>query len=124
MLQTSANLVWFIALPLFSSALLLLAGKRANSWGHVLATTVSASTFTIGVIEFLAMQARPEGNRAVGQKLFTWISVGSFNVDASLLLDQLSICFVLLITGVGTLIHVYSISYMSHDLDRRRFFPI
>ena len=122
MLQTSANLVWFIALPLFSSALLLLAGKRANSWGHVLATTVSAATFTIGVIEFLAMQARPEENRAVGQKLFTWISVGSFNVDASLLLDQLSICFVLLITGVGTLIHVYSISYMSHDLDRRRFF--
>jgi NADH-quinone oxidoreductase subunit L len=87
MLQTSANLVWFIALPLFSSTLLLLAGKRANSWGHVLATTVSAATFTIGVIEFLAMQARPEENRAVGQKLFTWISVGSFNVDASLLLD-------------------------------------
>jgi NADH-quinone oxidoreductase subunit L len=56
------------------------------------------------------------------QKLFTWINVGSFNVDASLLLDQLSICFVLLITGVGTLIHIYSISYMSHDLDRRRFF--
>jgi NADH-quinone oxidoreductase subunit L len=56
------------------------------------------------------------------QKLFSWISVGSFNVDASLLLDQLSICFVLLITGVGTLIHIYSISYMSHDLDRRRFF--
>jgi NADH-quinone oxidoreductase subunit L len=48
--------------------------------------------------------------------------VGSFNVDASLLLDQLSICFVLLITGVGTLIHIYSISYMSHDHDRRRFF--
>jgi NADH-quinone oxidoreductase subunit L len=68
------------------------------------------------------MQARPEENRAVVQKLFTWISVGSFNVDASLLLDQLSICFVLLITGVGTLIHIYSISYMSHDLDRRRFF--
>jgi NADH-quinone oxidoreductase subunit L len=74
------------------------------------------------VIEFFAMQARPEENRAVVQKLFTWISVGSFNVDASLLLDQLSICFVLLITGVGTLIHIYSISYMSHDLDRRRFF--
>ena len=56
------------------------------------------------------------------QKLFNWISVGSFQVDAGLLLDQLSICFVLLITGVGTLIHVYSIAYMSHDLDRRRFF--
>lgn len=121
-LLTSANLVWLIALPLFSSAVLLLAGKRSNSWGHVLATTVSACTFTIGLIEFFAMQAREENARAVTQKLFTWISVGSFNVDASLLLDQLSICFVLLITSVGTLIHVYSIAYMSHDLDRRRFF--
>jgi NADH-quinone oxidoreductase subunit L len=65
---------------------------------------------------------RPEASRAVTQKLFTWISVGTFNVDAGLLLDQLSIAFVLLITGVGTLIHVYSIAYMSHDKDRRRFF--
>ena len=67
------------------------------------------------------MAADPE-ERAFSQKLFSWISVGTFNVDAGLLLDQLSICFVLLITGVGTLIHIYSISYMSHDPDRRRFF--
>ena len=119
---TSANLVWLIALPLFSSAILLLAGKRSNSWGHVMATIVSACTFTVGAVEFFAMQGRAEESRAVTQKLFTWISVGSFNVDASLLLDQLSICFVLLITSVGTLIHIYSIAYMSHDLDRRRFF--
>ena len=101
-MQTSENLLWLIALPLFSSAILLLAGKRANSWGHIMGTIVSASTFTIGIIEFFAMQSRSEENRAVTQKIFTWISVGSFNVDASLLLDQLSICFVLLITGVGT----------------------
>ena len=119
---TSANLVWLIALPLFSSAILLLAGKRSNSWGHVMATIVSACTFTVGAVEFFAMQGRAEESRAVTQKLFTWISVGSFKVDASLLLDQLSICFVLLITSVGTLIHIYSIAYMSHDLDRRRFF--
>ena len=122
MLQTSENLAWLIALPLFSSAILLLIGKRANSWGHVMAYIVSASTFTIGLVEFFAMQSRSAENRAVTQKLFTWISVGSLNVDAALLLDQLSICFVLLITGVGTLIHIYSIAYMSHDLDRRRFF--
>jgi len=121
-MQTSANLVWLITLPLFSSVILLLIGKRANSWGHVMATIVSASAFTIGVVEFFAMQSKAEENRAVTQNLFTWISVGSFNVNASLLLDQLSICFVLLITGVGTLIHIYSIAYMSHDLDRRRFF--
>jgi len=68
------------------------------------------------------MLSRSNEQRAVSQKLFSWISVGSFQVDAALMLDQLSICFVLLITGVGTLIHIYSIAYMSHDHDRRRFF--
>ena len=121
-MTTSNNLVWLIALPLFSSALLLLLGKRANKWGHLFATTVSASAFAIGAVEFFAMQGRDVLARPVTQKVFTWIAVGDFHVDASLLLDQLSICFVLLITGVGTLIHVYSIAYMSHDLDRRRFF--
>jgi NADH-quinone oxidoreductase subunit L len=68
------------------------------------------------------MRSRAPEERAVTQKLFSWISVGDLQVDASLLLDQLSIAFVLLITGVGTLIHIYSIAYMSHDRDRRRFF--
>ena len=120
--MTSSNLVYLIALPLFSSALLMLLGRKADKWGHIFATLISTSTFAIGAMEFLAMRDRPEESRAVTQKLFTWISVGSFNVDAGLLLDQLSIAFVLLITGVGTLIHVYSIAYMSHDRDRRRFF--
>ena len=120
--MTSENLVYLIALPLFSSALLMLLGRKADKWGHIFATLISASTFVIGVMEFFAMIDRPEASRAVTQKLFTWISVGTFNVDAGLLLDQLSIAFVLLITGVGTLIHVYSIAYMSHDKDRRRFF--
>ncbi len=120
--MTSENLVYLIALPLFSSALLMLLGRKADKWGHIFATLISASTFLIGAMEFFAMIDRPEASRAVTQKLFTWISVGTFNVDAGLLLDQLSIAFVLLITGVGTLIHVYSIAYMSHDKDRRRFF--
>ena len=120
--MTSENLVYLIALPLFSSALLMLLGRKADKWGHIFATLISASTFVIGAMEFFAMIDRPEASRAVTQKLFTWISVGTFNVDAGLLLDQLSIAFVLLITGVGTLIHVYSIAYMSHDKDRRRFF--
>ena len=120
--MTSENLVYLIALPLFSSALLMLLGRKADKWGHIFATLISASAFVIGAMEFFAMIDRPEASRAVTQKLFTWISVGTFNVDAGLLLDQLSIAFVLLITGVGTLIHVYSIAYMSHDKDRRRFF--
>jgi NADH-quinone oxidoreductase subunit L len=121
-MNTSANLVYLIALPLASSAFLMLLGRKADKWGHIFATLISASAFFVGVSEFIAMRGRPVEARAVTQKLFTWISVGDFQVDASLLLDQLSIAFVLLITGVGTLIHIYSIAYMSHDRDRRRFF--
>ena len=120
--MTSNLIVYLIAVPLFSSAILLLTGRKANKWGHLVGTLASAISFGIGAYLFTQMLAQPAEERAMTQKLFSWISVGSFNVDAALLLDQLSICFVLLITGVGTLIHIYSISYMSHDLDRRRFF--
>ena len=116
------GLVYLIALPLFGAALLLLAGRRADRWGHLLATALSGMSFILGAVQFYEMLGRSPENRAVSQKLFSWISVGSFNIDAGLLVDQLSICFVLLITGVGTLIHIYSIAYMDHDKDRRRFF--
>ena len=119
---TTNGLVYLIALPLFGALSLLLLGRRADKWGHLLATALSASSFGLGLLQLSQMLGRVTESRPVTQKLFSWISVGSFNVDASLLLDQLSICFVLLITGVGTLIHIYSISYMSHDHDRRRFF--
>ncbi|CAB4612514.1 unannotated protein [freshwater metagenome] len=121
-MTTSTSLVYLIALPLFGATILLLAGRRADKWGHLLATALSASSFGVGLYQLSQMLSRPTEQRAVGQKLFSWINVGTFNVDAGLLLDQLSICFVLLITGVGTLIHIYSISYMSHDENRRRFF--
>ena len=119
---TSNGLVFLIALPLFGALSLLLLGRLANKWGHILATLLSASSFAVGLLQLSQMLGRATADRPVTQKLFSWINVGSFNVDASLLLDQLSICFVLLITGVGTLIHIYSIAYMSHDHDRRRFF--
>ena len=115
-------IVLLIALPLFSAALLLLAGRKVDKWGHLFATLISLSTFVIGSMEFFAMKSRANGERVITQNLFEWINVGSFHVTAALLLDQLSICFVLLITGVGSLIHIYSISYMEHDHDRRRFF--
>ena len=121
-MATNNGLVYLIALPLFGALTLLLLGRKADKWGHLLATAMSAGSFAVGLVQLSEMLDREAELRPVTQKLFTWISVGSFNVDASLLLDQLSICFVLLITGVGTLIHIYSISYMSHDEDRRRFF--
>src|SRR5262249_53220811 len=80
------------------------------------------AAFVLGLVQFFALLGRDADDRAVGQHLFTWISVGGFQVDAGLLVDQLSMCFVLLVTGVGSLIHVYSIGYMEHDTDRWRFF--
>ena len=121
-MMTSNSLVYLIALPLAGSAILLLSGRRSDKWGHLLATALSASSFFVGLYQLSLMLGRSNGQRPISQKLFEWISVGTFNIDAGLMLDQLSICFVLLITGVGTLIHIYSISYMSHDPDRRRFF--
>jgi len=115
-------LVYLVALPLFSAFLLMLLGRIADKWGHLLATLVSASTFVIGSYEFFAMRSRSGEARSIHQHVIQWISVGSLKVDGALMLDQLSICFVLLITGVGTLIHIYSISYMEHDENRRRFF--
>ena len=119
---TSSLLVWLIALPALGATILLLAGRRSDKWGHLLATGLSGASFVVGVVELFKMLSRDGESRGVSQHLFTWINAGSFKVDAGLLLDQLSICFVLLITGVGTLIHVYSIAYMEHDHDRRRFF--
>lgn len=119
---TASSLVYLIGLPLFGAVFLLLIGRKADKWGHLFATVISAGSFLLGLLHFFAMSSRTTEDRAITQTLFTWIEVGTFKVDAALLLDQLSICFVLLISGVGTLIHIYSISYMAHDENRRRFF--
>ena len=115
--------IWLlIALPLLGAAILLLLGRRTNAWGHWVGVLMSAGSFAIAVSLFLAMRQESGGNRAFTQHLFQWISVGSFQVPFDLRIDQLSMVFVLLITGVGTLIHIYSVGYMSHDHERRRFF--
>jgi NADH-quinone oxidoreductase subunit L len=111
-----------IGLPLFGAAVLLLGGRRTNAWGHYLAVAMSGASFVLGVSLFTQMLGKEGEERAIHQHLFDWIAVGLFKVPFGLHLDQLSISFVLLITGVGTLIHIYSIGYMSHDENRRRFF--
>src|SRR5690242_4809391 len=68
------------------------------------------------------MLGKSADHRAMSQYLFSWIPVEGFQADVSFQLDQLSMTFVLLITGVGSLIHLYSIGYMEHDERRRRFF--
>ena len=117
------TLMWLLlALPLAGAVVLLLGGRRLDKAGPVLGTVMSGAAFVVGLLLFFAMLGRSPDQRAVGQTLFQWVPVAGLRVDAGLLLDQLSICFVLLITGVGTLIHLYSIGYMSHDVDKRRFF--
>ena len=70
----------------------------------------------------LALMERPAKERTVVQNVYDWVFVGSFQASFALQLDQLSMVFVLLITIVGALIHIYSLGYMSHDRDRRKFF--
>ena len=111
-----------IGLPLLGATLLLLGGRRTNAWGHLFAVLMSASSFFVGLYLALSMLGKPAEERALETHLFDWIAVGAFKVPFALHLDQLSIAFVLLITGVGTLIHIYSVGYMSHDPNRRKFF--
>jgi NADH-quinone oxidoreductase subunit L len=117
------HLTWLlVALPLAGAAILLFGGRRTDPWGHWLGTLAALGAFGVGVTLLADLLARPGDDRAIHQKLFTWIPVNQFQVDFGLQIDQLSISFVLLISGVGSLIHIYSIAYMAEDTDRRRFF--
>lgn len=111
-----------IAAPLLGAAVLLCGGRRLDKAGHWLGTLLAAVSFGIGAALFTDMLGRSADDRTLHQKLYTWILVDRFHADVAFQLDQLSMTFVLLITGVGTLIHVYSIGYMEHDDRRRRFF--
>lgn len=116
-------LLWLtIALPLAGAAILLLGGRATDRWGHLLACLTVLSSFVCGMALFVHLLGLPAQDRMVREVLFSWVPVGVLRVDFGLQLDALSVCFVLLITGVGTLIHVYSIGYLAHDPDRRRFF--
>jgi NADH-quinone oxidoreductase subunit L len=115
--------VWLtIALPLAGAAILLIGGRRTNGWGHLLGCAASLGAFVVGAVLLSDMLGRESEHRTIHESLFSWVPVAGLQVDFGLQLDQLSICFVLLITGVGSLIHIYSIGYMATDPDRRRFF--
>jgi len=117
---TLSALPLLLALPAFGAALLLLGGRRTDGWGPYLACATTGAAFVLGLVEFFTL--RGMSSRSVDQHLFSWIPVAGFKVDAGLLFDPLSATFVLLITGVGFLIHVYSLGYMEHDPRKRTFF--
>ena len=121
---TAATVVaWrIIGLPLIGAALLLIGGRLLDSWGHWLAVVLSFASFACGLTLFIQMVGRSAADRAQTASFYTWMSLPGIQTDLSLRLDPLSIVFVLLITGVGSLIHLYSVGYMAHDEKRRKFF--
>jgi NADH-quinone oxidoreductase subunit L len=117
------NLTWLlIALPLFGALVLLCGGKRTDPWGHILGCLTVLGSFVIGAVQFLTLLGKDSEERAYNQHLYDWLNTGNLQLGVGFQVDQLSICFVLLITFVGFLIHVYSVEYMAHDPRRRRFF--
>ena len=117
------SLAWLlVALPLLGAAVLLLGGRRTDRFGPALATGLSWASFAVGALIFIAMLGRSGGERAQSLHLFSWVPAGSFQVEAGMLVDPLSMAFVLLVTFVGSLILVYSLGYMAHDPEKRRFF--
>jgi NADH-quinone oxidoreductase subunit L len=111
-----------VALPLLGAAVLLFGGRATDRWGPLFAVAMSWAAFVVGFVVWISMLGRDGEARAQHLHLFNWVPAGSFKLDAGMLVDQLSVTFVLLVTFVGSLIHVYSLGYMEHDPDRRRFF--
>ncbi|GII30683.1 NADH-quinone oxidoreductase subunit L [Planotetraspora mira] len=108
-----------IALPLLGAAVLLLGGRRTDKFGHLLGVAMAVASFVVAALAFIQLLGFAPGERRRGVELYDLIP-GIAKVG--LLVDPLSISFCLLITFVGSLIHIYSIGYMAHDPARRRFF--
>ena len=118
------DLVWLIpALPLAGFLVLLVAGRRLGEplagW---LATLAAAGSFVATCIVFAGLLARDGDDRQFTQVLFEWIPSGSLRVEAGFFVDQLSITMALFVTGIGTLIHLYSVGYMHGDPKYSKFF--
>src|SRR5579862_5062881 len=111
-----------LAFPVFGAAVLLIGGRFTDKWGHLLGVLMSLASFVYGLIAFFAMLGKTGAARSQDLHVYSWIPVNGFQANIGILLDPLSISFVLLVTGVGSLILIYSIGYMAHDAERRRFF--
>jgi NADH-quinone oxidoreductase subunit L len=118
--------IWLaIAFPLAGVLLNGLFGRRlGRGFVSIVGPAVVALALLVGLFSALNLLAFPTDDRAVLVPLWDWITIGTFRVEMSLLADPLSILMVLVVTGVGFLIHVYSIGYMDHEDDRlyARFF--
>jgi NADH-quinone oxidoreductase subunit L len=118
------DLLWLIiALPAFGAmALLLLGNNRTKAYAHWVGCATVAGSFVLSLVAFFQLLGRDESERQINQSLWTWFETPSLHVEMGILYDPLSALFLLLITGVGGIIHVYSVGYMEHDERRPRFF--
>ena len=118
------NTVWLVpALPLAGFLLLVLFGRRlAEPKAGWLAATMCGSSFFVTLLVFLDMVSKTAEERSHVVRVFSWIPVGSLQVDLAFLADQLSITMALFITGIGTLIHLYAVGYMHGDPKFSKFF--
>jgi NADH-quinone oxidoreductase subunit L len=115
--------VWLVpALPLAGAVINLFAGRRLGRWAGVLASALMVVAFALALGVLADLVKLPGDERLVVRHLWDWISVGSFRVAADLRVDPLSVTMMLVVTGVGAVIHVYSIGYMHGDPRYGRFF--
>src|SRR4051795_13677723 len=118
------DLLWLVpALPLFGALFLMLFGKRIGEplagW---IASAMLGLAFLVSVVMFFALRDLPPEHRQHVIDLFTWLPAGGLRVEFGFLADPLSIAFILFVTGVAALIHLYSIGYMHGDPRFSRFF--
>ena len=118
------EVVWLIPLlPLAGFALLLVGGRRiGDPLAGWLATSAVAGSFVTSVLVFASLWHRHAGHRAFTKELFTWVPAGGLQVKVGFLADPLSMTMALFVTGVGALIHLYSIGYMHGDPKYSKFF--
>ncbi|MFH0777318.1 MAG: NADH-quinone oxidoreductase subunit L [Candidatus Eisenbacteria bacterium] len=118
------ELVWLI--PAFPLAGVLgnifLGGRLGKRFVSVLACGTIGLSFAAGLITFFQLLALEPAARHFEKHMFTWFLSGDFRVEGALLVDPLSVLMVLVVSGVGFLIHVYSIGYMAGDPGYRRYF--
>jgi NADH-quinone oxidoreductase subunit L len=117
------ELVWItLALPVIGVIVLALLGMKLPARGAGwFASLIMLVAFGCAAVATILLAARPEEERQVVQVAWTWLSAGNFSVGLDLWFDELTAVMLLIITGVGFLIHVYSIGYMKEDPQSRRF---
>ncbi|MEM7029278.1 MAG: NADH-quinone oxidoreductase subunit L [Chloroflexota bacterium] len=118
------QIIWMIILlPLMGVLINGRFGKRlGNPVSGYLAAALVGISFFVGLLAFFEVPLWSHVGYAKTVKLWDFITIGDFDVDVSMLVDPLSMMMVLIITGVGTLIHIYAIGYMDHDENFSRFF--